>query len=170
VLASDDAGGWSSGNSNEEIDAMMRFTWTTIGMVALLGFGAADAAPAQDANKVGDFMRAKLTHSQRVLEGLVKQDFDAIAKHAQEMSLLSQASNWQVLQTPEYRERSTEFRRSVDSLTEAAKKKNLDGAALAYVEVTMKCVTCHKYVRQVKMAKLDDPNAPRVTLDLRLPR
>jgi cytochrome c556 len=149
---------------------MTRFTWLTVGLLGMLWFGGMSTARAQDAQKVGDFMRAKLIQSQKVLEGLVREDYDAIAKHSQEMSLLSQASNWQVLQTPEYRERSTEFRRSVDAMTEAGKNKNLDGAALAYVEVTMKCVTCHKYVRRVKMAKIDAPNAPRVTLDLNLPR
>ncbi len=148
---------------------MTRFTWLTVGLLGMLWFGGMGAARAQDAQK-SDFMRAKLMQSQKVLEGLVREDYDAIAKHSQEMSLLSQASNWQVLQTPEYRERSTEFRRSVDALTEAGKNKNLDGAALAYVEVTMKCVTCHKYVRRVKMAKVDAKNAPRVTLDLNLPR
>jgi len=121
---------------------------------------------AQEPNKVSEFMRAKLTHSQRVLEGLATEDFDLIAKHAQEMSLLSQASTWQVLQTAEYRDRSTEFRRAADAVGEAAKKKNLEAAALAYVDVTMKCVNCHKYVRHVRMAKapapLSEQLAPRV--------
>lgn len=115
------------------------------------------AAGAQESDKVAIFMRAKLEHSQKVLEGLTLEDYDKIAKHAQEMSLLSQASTWQALQTPEYHDRSVEFRRSVDALTEAAKKKNLEGAALAYVEVTMKCVSCHKYVRKVRMARVDEP-------------
>lgn len=107
---------------------------------------------AQEPNKVAEFMRAKLTHSQRVLEGLATENYELIAKHAQELSLLSQAATWQVLQTAEYRDRSTEFRRSADALSEAARKKNLEGAALAYVDVTMKCVNCHKYVRHVRMA------------------
>jgi cytochrome c556 len=146
---------------------MHRVLWSVALLTALfVGLGNG-AAQAQEANKVGDFMRAKLMHSQKVLDGLVREDYDMIAKHAQEMSLLSQASTWQVLQTPEYRDRSTEFRRSVDALTEAAKKKNLDGAALAYVEVTMKCVTCHKYVRHVKMAKIEGRDAARVAQDLR---
>lgn len=111
---------------------------------------------AQEADKVAIFMKAKLEHSQKVLEGLTMQDFDLIAKHSQEMALLSQASTWQVLQTPEYHDRSVEFRRSVDALTEAARKKNLEGAALAYVDATMKCVSCHKYVRKVKMARVEE--------------
>ena len=115
------------------------------------------SAGAQETDKVAIFMKAKLDHSQKVLEGLTMEDFDKIAKHAQEMSLLSQASTWQVLQTPEYHDRSVEFRRSVDGLTEMARKKNLEGAALAYVDVTMKCVSCHKYVRKTRMVKVDAP-------------
>jgi hypothetical protein len=29
-----------------------------------------------------------------------------------------------------------------------AKDKNIDGATLAYLRLTMNCVNCHKYVRQ----------------------
>lgn len=123
---------------------------------------AANRVSAQEPNKVSEFMRAKLVHSQKVLEGLATENFDQIAKNAQDLSLLSQAATWQVLQTAEYRDRSTEFRRSADALAEAAKKKNLEGAALAYVDVTMKCVNCHKYVRQVRMARAPAPLAEQL--------
>lgn len=103
-------------------------------------------------NQVRTFMRQKLVHSQKVLEGLTMDDLEQVARHAQQISLLSQAATWQVLQTPEYSQRSTEFRRAVDALSEAARKRNLDGASLAYVEVTMKCISCHKYVRGVRIA------------------
>ena len=35
------------------------------------------------------------------------------------------------------------------------------GAALAYVEATMKCVSCHKYVRRVKMMRAEDARADK---------
>ena len=105
-------------------------------------------------NEVSVFMRAKLDHSKKLLEGLVTEDFVLIAKESQELSLLSQATNWQVLQTEEYLEQSGEFRRTADALTEAARNKNLDGAALRYVDLTMKCVNCHKYVRKVRLAAI----------------
>lgn len=101
-------------------------------------------------NALRDFMRVKLSHSQKVLEGLTTVDFDLIVKNSQAMSLLSQESNWKVLQTQDYLDRSREFRRTCDALTEAARKKNLDGAALAYLDLTMKCINCHKYVRGVR--------------------
>jgi cytochrome c556 len=101
------------------------------------------------AGDLKDFMRAKLTHSEKVLEGLTREDYQLIAKHSQAMSLLCQDAEWQVLKTAEYSERSREFRRSVDELTAAAKAKNLEAATLAYMDTTMKCVSCHTYVRRV---------------------
>lgn len=103
------------------------------------------------------FMRAKLMHTQKVMEGMALDDYDLISKSAQELALISQASNWQVLQTAEYRRQSQEFRRSAEALKAAADKKNLDGCVLSYVEVTMRCVQCHKYVRAVRAAALEDP-------------
>jgi hypothetical protein len=122
-------------------------------MLALVGFGIC-AVWGQDQNppKVADFMRIKLKHSQKLLEGLVTEDFNSLKKNAEELKLLSQESTWNVLQTEDYLQQSVEFRRAVDALSKAAEKKNLDGAALAYVDVTMKCVNCHKYVRGVRIA------------------
>jgi hypothetical protein len=130
-------------------------------LVSLLGVAACllSVVPARaQQGDVDQFMRAKLLHSQKVLEGLTTEDFTMIAKHAQSLSLLSQAAAWQVLQTPEYKQHSTEFRRSADALNKAAEAKNLDGAALAYVDVTLKCINCHKYVRGVRMARNERPS------------
>ena len=132
--------------------------------VLVLAFGTDGISQKPD--NVDVFMHQKLVHSQKVLEGLVTEDFEAIAKHAQAISLLSQAAQWQVLQTPEYARRSTEFRRSTDDLKKAAQKKNLDGATLAFVNVTMKCVECHKYVRSVRNASLDLRDFPRLNTPL----
>lgn len=120
---------------------------------------SAVAAHSQESDNVETFMLRKLAHAQKVLEGLATEDFDSIAKNAQELSLLSQATQWQVLQTPEYVRRSAEFRRAADELKSSAQEKNLDGATLAYVNVTIKCVECHKYVRRVRNAQLDLPDS-----------
>ena len=121
------------------------FTW-----LMLAGSVEAQDAPQEDKMKL--FMRAKLEHSQDVLEALTIEDFKGIQKAAQELSLLSRATQWQVLQTPEYATRSSEFRREVEGLRNAAEKENLDGATLAFVKVTMNCVECHKYVRGIRQA------------------
>lgn len=117
-----------------------------------LGLTRGDSAAADE---LDEFMQAKLIHSQNVVEGLVRGDFDMIGKGAQEMSLLSLAETWQVMATPQYVEFSKKFRKSADALSEAARKKNLDQATKEYNAVLQRCVECHKYLRDVRMARVD---------------
>lgn len=99
---------------------------------------------------VAVFMRAKLNHAQHVIEGLAMEDYQEIYRAAHDLALASQASAWEVLLTEEYSRQSADFRRSCEALRAAARDENLDAAALAWMEVTMKCVQCHKYVRDEK--------------------
>lgn len=122
-------------------------TWVWINGCAAAAVCAVVTAQDKAVDAVAVFMRAKLDHSKNVLEGLALADFDLIARGAQELSLASQESSWQVLQTEDYARQSAEFRRACDALKKAAQEKNLDGAALAWVDATLKCVQCHKYVR-----------------------
>jgi hypothetical protein len=115
--------------------------------LVLAGWMPLEAADGPQADRVAIFMRAKLAHADHVLEGLALEDFEMIERAAQELSLASLDSNWQVLQTEDYVRQSAEFRRSCDLLKKAAQEKNLDGATLAWMDVTLKCVQCHKYVR-----------------------
>jgi cytochrome c556 len=108
---------------------------------------------AQVKDEIRAFMHQKLEHSQKLLEAVAIEDFDVMSRESQKLSLLSQEASWKVLQTEDYVQHSKEFRRTADAVTEAARKKNLDGAALAYVDLTMKCVNCHKYVRGVRIAE-----------------
>lgn len=94
-----------------------------------------------------EFMRDKLELSQRILESLANEDYDLMVAKATRLSAMSQESSWQVFENPEYAEHSATFRRNVDALIRAAKAKNLDGATLAFVRITMNCVDCHKFVR-----------------------
>ena len=123
--------------------------WLITGAI-LLG---APASTASADDRLSAFMKAKLGHSGKILEALTREDFELLGKNSQAMSLLCEDETWMVLQTPEYRERSNEFRRSVNAITEAARHKNLDAATLAYVDATLKCVACHKYVRQSREGK-----------------
>ena len=111
----------------------------------------AQSQPPDVANEdISTFMRAKLVHSQKILEGLTVEDFDSVAGNAQALSLLSLSSNWNVLQTEQYVLYSKEFRRLADNLTKAAKEKNLDGATLSYVVMTTNCIHCHRHVRETR--------------------
>ena len=128
--------------------------WILSGIVALATISwLAPGGYGEPRDDLRDFMRVKLKHSQKVLEGLVLGDFDTVARNAQDMSLLSLAATWQVLQTPQYLDYSRKFRSAADTLTNMARKKNLDEATLAYNKMTVKCIECHKYVRDLRMAK-----------------
>jgi hypothetical protein len=119
----------------------------------LLALFATKAGWAQEVDpkaSVKKFMQAKLTHSQDLLDGLTNENYEKIIKGAQELSLLSRATQWEVISTPEYVMRSTEFRREVDAMRAAAEKRNLDGATLSFVKITVSCVECHKYVRGIR--------------------
>jgi hypothetical protein len=118
------------------------------GVPGLSGHGAAPKT-------VDELMKKKLAQSQKVLEGIALHDFDKIARHAEELSLLSSQAEWKVLKTPLYQIYSNEFRGAADDLVKNAKKKNIDAAALSYVELTLTCVKCHKHVREKRMVRAE---------------
>ena len=125
-------------------------------LIALsLSFGilAAMIVRSTCAEETETLMQAKLEHSKSLLEGLATGDFAQLEKSASALTLLSLETDWNVIQTGEYRRLSEDFRRSTKSLKEMAAAKNLDGATLAYVGLTMKCVECHKYVRSVRVGR-----------------
>jgi hypothetical protein len=99
-------------------------------------------------------MQRKLEYAHNLLQALILEDFDAMDRNAERLQRLSEASNWNVIRTHEYTRHSSEFRRAVDALERAAQEKDLDSAALAYVEMTLQCVQCHTYVRGVERAGL----------------
>src|SRR5439155_24274065 len=128
-------------------DALMQLKMKfALGMLTLAVIASAFAGEDSD-NKTKKLMRRKLEHAQKVLEGIALNDFKEITKHGEELMQISKDAEWQAIKTPRYEVHRNEFRRAVDTLLERAKEKNLDGAALSYVDLTLSCVKCHKYVR-----------------------
>lgn len=141
---------------------MRRVAIAIVGLLLTVGypsFGSNGEAPKKSADdpprKVSDLMRKKLANSQKVLEGIAVNDFKLISKHADELIDLSKQVEWKVLKTPQYEIPGNEFRRSAETLIKNAKDKNIDAAALTYVEMTLTCVRCHKYVREERMTRLE---------------
>lgn len=127
-------------------------------LIILAGFYAS-AGRGDDLDKpskTAELMRKKLKHSQGVLEGVALNDFDKIADNADQLITISQQAEWVVVKSPQYELFSNQFRRSAEGLVKNAKAKNLDGAALDYVDMTMTCVKCHKYVRESRGVRRDD--------------
>jgi hypothetical protein len=130
-----------------------------LAVVAVSGilFGGFVRIPYGQSETVREIMEEKLDHAHGILEALIFEDFDEIEANAAWLGLLAEAAEWHVYQTPDYTRYSTEFFKSVGALGEAAKKKDLEGAAAAYADMTTKCVRCHKYVRGVRHAAVRTP-------------
>jgi hypothetical protein len=108
-------------------------------------------------DKAAELMRKKLQQSQKVLEGIALNDFDKIVQHADELILISKETEFKVMKTPQYELYTNEFRRNAEDLAKKAKEKNIDGATLAYMELTLTCVKCHKHCREERMTFADRP-------------
>ncbi|HEY0983897.1 hypothetical protein [Schlesneria sp.] len=98
------------------------------------------------------FMRRKLEASSSILEGLVSEDAESIIRGAKSLVEMSKAEKWQVKNDVMYRQFSTEFQRSATQLLEEAEKRNYDGVALKWMDTTLKCIECHKFVRGLRIA------------------
>jgi len=116
--------------------------------IGVLVIGAAlSLGQSRRSRAAKEFMRDKLELSQKVLEGVAIEDWDLVIAKGTKLSAMTQQADWRVFENPNYDLQSKAFRQHVDSLVDAAKKKNLDAATLAYVRMTMSCIDCHKAVR-----------------------
>lgn len=118
-------------------------------VVVVAGHGQAqDKKPADPPKKPPTVMQRKLAHAQKLLEGLALNDYDKLSKEADNLRQCAREASWQVLKTPKYELYSNDFLRQMEAIQKAAKNKNVDAAALAYVDMTLTCVKCHQHVRE----------------------
>ncbi len=130
--------------------AMRRIVLGVAGIAVAAVALAAQENPKRPPSRA-EFMRLKLEYSKKVLEGLTREDYEAITTNAKALKRLSEAAEWEVPTIPnatDYLVFTTEFQRVADEMVKKAKEKNIDGATLAYVRLTINCVNCHKYVRE----------------------
>jgi len=104
-------------------------------------------AQDQPAQKSSIWMRQKVQASQAILTGLASADFQAIGQNAAAMSAMEQLEKWLRADSPGYRTQLRLFEFADRELIRAAREKNLDAATLAYNQLTISCVNCHKIVR-----------------------
>lgn len=102
-------------------------------------------------------MKAKLLCAQRVLDGIATEDFALISTNAARLARLSQSAAWQARQTPEYQRLTADFLRQAEALAKAARRQNIEAATLAYFQLTMSCVNCHKALRGANPASFPGP-------------
>ncbi len=108
---------------------------------------AQDEKPGVRKAAVRAFMRKKLAATDRILEGLATENFDLIAEGAKQLKATAGAAEFMEYDDSDYVEHANDFRRIVNKLGVAAKERRLDGSTLAFLDVTLSCIECHKHVR-----------------------
>ncbi len=124
---------------------------TRAAAAALLLILALTTAGSAQVPSLGELMRDKLDQAQALLEAVVLGDHGRAERIANELVLLSEASTWSPLQTPQYLQYASSFRESARALLDAAAARNIDDVSAAYLEMTLNCVQCHKHVRGARL-------------------
>jgi hypothetical protein len=114
--------------------------------VAMIAKGDDKLAPDNN-QPVSFWMQKKLEYSQNILAGIANADFDKVVANAQSMRNLSKVEGFVRAQAPGYRAQLHIFEESADEIIRQGKKDNVEGAALAFTQLTISCVNCHKHLR-----------------------
>lgn len=97
-------------------------------------------------------MKRKLELAQKVLEGVTMNNPELVEKSAEGLIKISQEAEWKAIQSDKYMLLSDEFRREAKELIRTAQGKNEEAASLAYVKMSLVCFSCHRHVRETKLA------------------
>ncbi len=113
---------------------------------AALGGVALLAAPQkeQELKPSQEIMWRKLDLSHETLDALALDDFEAIAAYADDLEAMSRVEQWTISESQEYLSESAQFRSAARELGRAARARDSEAAALAYVDLTIRCVRCHR--------------------------
>ena len=94
------------------------------------------------------WMEKKLQHSQAILRALAMGDFEDVKYHAGRLKLLNRVEGFVRRRNPEYRMHLQTFSRVSAEIERQAEKENIEGATLAFNQLTVSCVECHKSLRK----------------------
>ncbi|MBX9789098.1 MAG: hypothetical protein K2Y37_09305 [Pirellulales bacterium] len=123
----------------------------TVSLALVAALGTCWLAWGADEQPMNFWMKKKLEHSQSALRALALEDFDALRASANAMRRLSDIEGFaRRTDAKEYRAQLQIFEFANDELIRHAKEKNVDGAALAFTQLTLSCVNCHKHLRDEK--------------------
>lgn len=134
-------------------------SWAVVAVVAVASSGASpaqDRPPPAAQPKQPPVMVRKLTHSQKVFEAIAREDYDLLRTHADGLAACIKDATWRINDTERYVLLSTDFGRGVEALRKAAKDKKGDAATLAFIDMTLACVRCHRYLRDEGLARAPD--------------
>ncbi len=144
-----------------------------LALAGILGFGAygaftlAQQPQMLNSNRTADvtvLMQAKLSSSQKVVEGLMAGDFAMIRKGGEQLGKICESTQWQNSHDQVVGHYRSELQRASMKLIAMAKDENLDGAAYTYMHTLTTCVNCHSYSRNVKRVAQAKQPSPVVSI------
>ncbi|MCB9922715.1 MAG: hypothetical protein H6822_11070 [Planctomycetaceae bacterium] len=115
--------------------------------MCLLAIAASRAEDETKEEEPSIWMKQKLVYSQRILNGLATEDFELITENATAMKGLSRIEGFVRGKTEGYRTHLKTFEFATNELIRNSEQQNLDGATLAFTQLTISCVNCHKEIR-----------------------
>lgn len=138
--------------------AAMLIVALTISVVSTHGYHARAQRPEARGDKAEDpqkkaslWMKQKLVASRNILEGMTQADYELIEKNARSMQILGYLEGWVRADMPGYKAQLRAFDHANDAIVRASQVKNLDRVTIAYAQLMISCVQCHRLVRdQVK--------------------
>lgn len=95
-----------------------------------------DGSPSSQGTRVRNVMQEKLEHSQQILSAVVTSNWVNLERHGLELLRLTEDPAWTAFTTPEYARYSGAFLQAVEDLVEAARRRDLETAPVAYVSLT----------------------------------
>ena len=123
-----------------------------LGVTMSLAIAACTTTRAQTV-PLNRLMQQKLDLSQGLLAAIVTSNWGELQRRSEALARLTNDPAWMALNTPEYSKQRQSFLYAVQDLVEAAKRRDLEQAPLAYVSMTLSCVQCHRYVARARIAR-----------------
>lgn len=109
---------------------------------------AVEETPKVTAEKTMSFwMAKKLEFSKAILESLTKGDFESMAKNAERMQRLGKLEGF-VRRNKDYQTQLHSFEVANQELVRHSVRRNVEGATLAFNQLTSSCVACHTMLRE----------------------
>src|SRR3989442_10028269 len=147
--------------NNPGFSSRHRFQKVAGGCMLLVGLCFSyGQVPPEQAPEVRDknVMKFKLHYAQGVLEGIATENYSLIATNAEQLAKLTHQVSWRIRHAPEYERITADFRRTTTALAKAGKDENVDAATVAYFQMTVSYVTCHKYLKGREVAAAPKPD------------
>jgi hypothetical protein len=108
-----------------------------------------EVTAGQGSRTFNSWMQEKLENSQAIFAAMAVADFEMIEESSERLSTVGSLEGFVRKGYPGYRTQLSTFQFAVNDIREQAAKKNIEGVALGFHQLTLSCVNCHKQLRNV---------------------